>query len=494
MSPAVRNISGIGSRKPIPVHVWIPPKYSPVYKIEIYDGTTATDITSIIIEGDYLDGVTSTIGSFSFKIDNSSQEYTNSFSTYNKIRIYLDYDTTATTQRFEGFIERISKTNNTIVFTGRGLAAKYTSKNVTYAATDTARSTILSEIIAKYFSDLTTTNLSTDSTTKTVNYFDKPFLEVVEEICNEADFDAYINKDNDFNYFAKDSRANSKEAVVHEYNIISTGDFTPDASEIWNKVKVYGRLIDDQPIIATASDSTSQGTYGVKELKINDDSINTIVQAQARADYELANNKNPPIVGQVTSLGLPTILPGEMLRISDPMNGLEPKYYTIEQFRHVFSNDEPFQTILTVKKERSSLHSILKKRIQFENAISSNDNPNEMDYSYVWDFSTDTGTHSSTQITVSSYTGKGQLTVSTGSTGTWISELVSLDSDITSYEVRINGSNVGSVQVFLSTDSGNTFTPLVSGAVVPAGKKIKIKLVLNSSTTIIESVSFLYKL
>lgn len=489
---AVRNLRGIGSTKPIPVYVWIPPLFSPIHKVEIFDGTTVTDITDIIIEGEYVDGVTETIGSFIFKIDNSQETFTSLFSTYDTIRIYLDYGTVATTQRFNGVIERLSKSGHTLIISGRGEAAKYIGKNVTYSATSKARSTILSEIIAKYFTDLTTTNLETDSTLATVNYTDKPFLEVVEEICNAANFSAYVDKDSDFHYFAENSRQNITEAAVHDSNIINVGDFSPDASEIFNKVKVYGKETAGLPLIATAEDSTSQTTYKVKELKIDDSNITTEEQAQVRADFELSLNKDPVILGEIISLGLPTLLPGEMVRISDPQNGLDPAFYNIRKFRHIFSNDEPFQTVLTVKKERTSIPQSLKKRIKFESSATASNNPNELDFTKLYDFNSEVGSHNNTQININdAVSGGGYLEVKSGSTGTWTSPILELDHVADFFEFRFEGVNTGSIDILLSTDAGNIYTSVPS-TLIPSGRRIRFQLVLHSASTQVNNLLLMY--
>ena len=486
----VRNISSIGRTKPIPIYVWIPPAYNPVWKIELYDGTTTYDVTDIVIKGEYTWGVTETIGTFEFKIDNSAQTYTNVFSPYNELRVYLDYGTTATTLRFKGIIERVSKKDYMLVVSGRGPATKYLGKNVTYSATDTARSTILSTIISNYFSDLTTTNLETDSTTATVNYFDKPFWEVVEDICGQATYDAYIDSSFDFHYFSSDSRSNTTEAIIHEYNLVDTGDFAPDASFVYNKVKVYGKEIGGVPLIATAKDSPSQTAYGVKELKINDSSITTQSQAQVRADYELANNKDPPTIGIVTSLGLPTLAPGEQLRISDPLNGLSPGYYNVFEFTHKFDNDDPFMTEVTIKKERSTIPFILKKRIKFESEITAVSNPYEMDYSVVEDFNSDTGTKSGTTIST------GALKVASGgSSGTWTSDSISLQGDVQTVEVRLSG--IGYIILRLSLNGGLVFATILPSSKYSISSSIpitdlQIQIILQTSNTQINTMGVLY--
>lgn len=499
----VRNILSLGRPKPIPVYVWIPPTYSPVFKIEIVSQGVSYDVTDIVIEGDYTDGITETIGNFNFKIDNSNQTYSSLFSPYDQIKIYMDYATTATTLRFVGRIERASKSDNNLIISGKSTAVDYLGKNVTYAATDTARSTILTNIINSYFNSsgtkytgvsLTTTNIESDTGTMTVNYFDKPFMEVVEEICAAGTRDFYIDVNADAHYFSSGSRQNTTEAIIHEYNILSTGDFSADASTVYNKIKVYGSVIGTVPVLATAEDSTSQAIYKVKELKINDTSIISIDQAQARADYELSVRKDAPTIGEVISLGLPTLQPGEQVRISDPLNSLNPQYYTIQKYNHKFSNDEPFQTSVTIQKERTTIPNILKKRIKFESEISTNANANELDYSHIFDFSTDIGTHSNSSIDINSSTGVGELTFSSAN-GTWTSPTVSLLSNVSAIEPRIDGTNLNGVLIRISIDGGINFSTVSSGSTsITAGKNVQIQLLSFTTNPVITSVGFLYSL
>ena len=495
---AVRNIRGIGGRKPIPIHVWIPPVFSAIYKIEVYDGTTTTDVTDYVIEGEYTDGVTETIGNFSFKVDNSTQNYSTTFNLYNQIKIYMNYGATATDLVFVGMIERLSKAKSNLIITGRGAAAKVIGKNITYAATDKARATILSEIIAANFSTiLTTNNLEADTTTLTVNYYEKPFWDIVEEICQIGGRDAYVDKDFDFNYFVTGSRANTTEAVVHTYNLIETGDFTPDASTIANKVRVYGLSTAGLPLISTSSDSSSQATYDDKDLKITDESIISASQIQSRSDYELARYKDPPTIGTVISLGLPTLLPGEKLRVSDPLNSVDPDYYQINKFTHKFSNDNPFMTEVTIQREHTSIPKILRKSIKQSAELMTSVNANDLDYSYIWDFNTAMGTHSNTQISISpnATPPEGVLKTTGGATGTWESDVLELGSNISAVEVRIAGQNTAGTQLFVSTDGGTVYNTVLSGdTTITAGRDIKIKVVINSATTEITAVALLYNL
>jgi len=484
----------VKSLKKIPVHVFIPPIYDPIHKIEIV-GSNTYDVTDIIHSGEITNGVTDTIGTFKFVVDNSEETYTDAFSLYDVVNVYLDYATTATTLRFKGLIEKVSKAENTIIVTGRSTAAKVMGITVTKQYTSEYTHTILENLISSYSDVLTTTNIDTTESTDTqitVSWNQKPFWECILEICSKAGYECYIDENYDVHYFVSNTRNNTTDVIVHDQNLFETGDFAPDLSIVKNRIIVYGAKIEEMQIIATAEDTDSQTAYGIKEEIINDSTIITTAQAQARADYELAAKKDPPIIGDVISYGLATLAPGERLRISDPQNGIAPNYYPIQKYTHKFSNDEPMQTTVTITKETSTLPRILKKRITFETQSTEFENINELRYSWIFDFNTDSGTHSDTQIT------EGVLNTGGEVTGTWISDNLSVTSDITACELRANGDNLpGNVNYYISTDGGvvwqlvsnlNTlFTPN------PPGSTLKLKIVINSATTNLDSLMLLYK-
>jgi len=487
---AVRSLTGV------PIFLFIPPSYSPIYLISVVksDGTTY-DVTDIIHEGEYTDGVTETIGNFTFTIDNSEETYTTLFALFDKVNVYMDYDTTATTLRFKGIIEKITKTDNKLKVIGRGTGSRVMGATVTQRYASQYTHDIIQDLISKYHSQyITTTNIDTTDSTDTqvtVNWYQKSFWECILDLCNRSGYDAYIDCNFDFHYFVSGSQSNTDECVVHEQNLIETGDFAPDLTTIKNRIIVYGAKIEDQQIVWMEEDDTSiTGLgYGVKEEIINDSSIITVAQAQARAEYELSLKKDPPIIGEVTSLGLPTLLPGERVRISDPLNGLDPGYYSIQKFTHKFSNDEPMQTVLTVYKEISTIPKILKKRITFETESSEMENPNEMRYSWLFDFNTDSGTHSSTQIA------NGVLKTDGSASGTWISKVNALSENATSCELRAKVNATGS-DYYVSTDNGITWQSISLNtllALSPPGQNLKIKIILNSASTEIDSLCLLYK-
>ena len=477
----------VRSMKKIPVKVWIPPTYGALYKIEITRSDDSTDdITNIIYEGEVVDGVTDTIGNFYFLIDNSAETYTGVWTGNEVIKIYIDYATTATTLRFRGRIEKVSYQDNKIRINGRSESKKLLDITVTQEYTSTGTSSIITDLFDKYV-DFTYTNVSSETTSVTSTWYQKPMFECIRELCNATGYDFYVDSNLDAHYYESGTVNNTNEAVIHTSNLFSVGDFAYDQSLIKNRIIVYGDKIEDMDIIATAEDATSQTEYEIKELIINDRNIKTEIQAQERADYELSLAKDPPLVGDVTSIGLATIQPGENIQISAPYSNLSPAYYKILKYRHEFKGF--MKTILTIEKEPKSVYHILKERISAEQKLSEMPNPNEMRYSWIDTFDTDTGTHSTTEVIDS-------VLKTTNTTGTWISEVKSLSLNATDVELRAKGIALAGTLYYVSSDNGNTWQAISLNTkliLAPPGDNLKIKIDLTSSSTEIESINLLYK-
>jgi len=482
----------VRSLRRIPVFVWIPPIYSALHKIEITrnEGNITDDITDIIYEGEITDGATDTIGNFSFKVDNSSEAYTGVWTGNEILNVYIDYATSATSLRFRGRIEKVSYQDTNIIIKGRSESSKLLDIAVTKSYSNIETSIILKDLFDAYGTDFTYNNTGTSTTNITVNWYQKPFWECVLELCNAAGFDCYIDSSLDCHYFESGSIDNTTECVVHESNIFEVGDFAYDYSLIKNRVIVYGAKQEEIPVISTSENTTSQTDYGIKELIINDSSITTTTQAQERADYELAISKDPPLVGEVTSLGLATIQPGERIRISAPLSNLSPGYYKILAYKHKING--LLKTILTIEKEPKKIYHLMKDRITKEEKLSERENPNEMKYSWINTFDSDSGSHSDTEIS------EGRLKLQSGkSTGSWISDKMTISSDATGCELRAKGEALPGTQYFVSTDDGNIWQPVdlnIEKVPSPTGRDLKIKITLNSSSTQLDSIGLLYKI
>ncbi len=488
MSPAVRNIRGIGRQKPIPVYSWIPPKYSPEYKIEITrsDGNV-DDITDAILEGEIINGATDFIGSFSFLLDNSAEQYKGVWKGNEIIKQYSDYAESATTSRFRGRIEKVSYKNNQVRITGRSESLKLLGIHVNASGTNVETSIVVKALFDAYATNFTYSNLNISTTNITINWYQKSIFECIKELCNVAGFDFYIDSDLDVHYFEAGSVKNTTEAVVHDMNILSIEDFGDDYSAIKNRIFVEGANVGGFPILYTSED-TGSISLGVKELIIKDENILTSTQAQERADIELKIAQDPITVGAIECIGLATIQPGEYVRISAPDSNIPPGFYKIISYRHSFSGG--MFTSLLINKESLSIQEILKDRINYEKVVDVK-NQYGMKFSWNFDFNSDSGTHSNTQIT------DGVLKTTGGATGTWISDILEVSSNVTSVELRVNGSSLAGTKVYLSTNSGVAYTQIYGiGAglgSLPVGKKLRLRVDFASASTQIDGLVLLYK-
>jgi len=482
----------VRSLKRVRPFVWIPPVHHPVWKVTIErsDGTV-DDVTDFIWEGEVTDAVTEEIGSFSFRIDNSTGQWTNVWSGNEIVRFYADYATEATTLRFRGRIEKVKYKNNDIVVTGRSEALKLLNITVTKSYTDTETSQILKNLFDTYATEFTYNNVNTSTTSITVNWYQKPFWDCVKELCKAAGFDCYIDANLDCHYFAEKSVKNYQEAMVHDQNILDIGEFAEDLAQIRNRVIVYGAEVEGVPIIYTAEDTDSQSRYGIKEEIISDSNITTIEAARDRAEAELALLKNPPIVGEITSIGLPTLAPGQCIRISAPDSGIQPGWYKIIKFTHKVSTEDVMLTTALVEKEAPKIPKLFKQRIEAEQKLADMPNPYELRYSYIIDFNSSVGTHSGTEIV------NGVLRLKSGSTtGTWISPAYTHSSDITQVQLKASGSGLAGVVFWVSADNGihwDAVSKDMVHTVSSSGNKLRIKIQINSSTTEIDSVGVLFK-
>jgi len=507
---AVRNVSGLGpSRnvKPIPIIHIIPPKFSPVWKIEIVTDTESIDITELIFNGEFSDGVTESIGDFSFRITDPNNTITNKIEEFDTINIYLDYGNVATTLKFKGKIERKSNVDQIwLDISGRSIAMITTGVNITYNSNgQKTRKQILIDVINKYFIGIIdTSGIEDDDITLDVNYSEIPFWDFIQELCEGSGRDAYIGTNFVFNYFEINSRQNSTEAIVENINLVETQDYAKDTQEIVTQVRTYGRSNNGVPIISSSISDTTNTKGIIKERKIDNSNLLTPKQCKEFSVLTAESNKDAPTLGKISSLMTPTILPGESLFITNPTNNIPPAYYKISSYRHIFSNEDSPKTEFTIAKPRLDTALIFRKIFQSQSYSSDNINPSDMDDTILYDYNSNygkklfnDGTYSNTITDVDNSTGIGGLKVLTGETGTWTSKEINVGGILTGVSLRHSSSNIEGTKFFISLNSGVSFKEIISTAdnIVFDGTQdsIILRVDIKSSKTIIEAIGLYYK-
>jgi len=483
-------VTNIGSIKP---KVWIPPTYHALYKlIAVRTDGTEDDLTDIAHYIQIEDGVTEVIGKFEFELWNPDSQYTNLWTGNNTVLFYCDYATTATTLRFRGRIEQISKLNNKIRVTGRSEGLKFLNVNVTKSYASQECSVILKDLIDSYGSGFTSTNVSVSTASITTNWYEKNFWECIEELCTSAGFFCYVDANKDFHFKNKGSVTNTGEGIVHGSNLMSVSDFADDVTLVKNKIKVYGATQDGIQLIYTAEDADSQTLYGLREEIINDDNITSYDQAKDYADNLLVDAKTPPVVGEITGTMLATIQPGENIPISSPANGIEPKAWDILSYTHTMDLESGFTTTVKVNKEPRRTKHILKGILAKTNRKQSTSaNPEQMLFSYNHLFDVDSGTHSNTEIV------DGVLKLQAGeSSGVWTSSSHTAGSDVSEAYLISIGQTLTSATYEVSANAGVNYKSISDKSKVSitnTGQSVILRITITSADTQIDSVSLQYK-
>jgi len=502
---AVRNVKNFsGNSKPIPVIHYIPPAANYVYKLEVVTDSGIIDFTDIISEGYWSGAVTDRIGDFEFRIldpNNTSAEKIEEFDTVN---VYMDYGSTATTLKFSGRIERKPNSQDFyLVFSGRSSAMVATGTNITYSSDGLkSRKQILIDIIALHPEwGVSSSGVEEDDGEISVDYDDKPWMDVITEICASGGRDAYMSPDLIFNYFVIGSRLNETEAVVENSNLIKTIEFGKDTEEVVTSTRVYGSRIQGLPLISTSESDTTLTKGIVKQKRIDNSSAINSQQTSELATSEYLSSKIPPEIGKIVSVMLPTISPGEKIKISNPTNKIPPGEYEIAQYTHKITQ-EGISTVLDVKKKRLDLSKILKSNFKFQTDIKNNNNPNDFNSTFVINFDQDIGIHDNTEFSATNFDNNGNIIegqvklISGESSGTWISPGITASSFYERLQVNLSGEDISGINVWISTDDKSTWvqTNNPGGFTFTTNNTVYIRLDFDSSPQSVKAIALFYDL
>lgn len=488
--PVVRNVRGF---KP---HIWIPPTFSAIYKFTITRSNgTVDDLTNVATMINVEDGVTETIGTFKFVVWNPNGTYTDVWQPTNIVLYYKDYATTATTLRFRGRVEKVAYEGTKVVVSGRSESLRIMEITVTKAYDTQEASVILKDLLSAYATYVTQTNINTSSIFLTVNWFQKPFWECIKELCTATAYEAYLDANLDFHFFASGSVLNTTDAIVHDFNLFEVKGFSEkDSSLVKNRIIIYGAQEQGTQIIYTAEDTASQTENFVREEIINDENITSYSQAQSLGTYLLTQRKTAPIVGEISGFLLATVQPGENVRMSSPLDNLPPGNYFTSLYKDEIDIESGiFKTTLTVNKEPRSLSHIFSQLAKKDTQKQKTSiNPYEMRYSYNFLFDTDEGSHSNTQITTS------VLKLQAGqSTGTWISPARNETSEISEVYLLAIGQSITGATFSVSGDNGVNYENITNRNKIvlgtSKGKVLRIKVSISDTATQLDSLSVMYK-
>ncbi len=476
-------------RKTTKIFIPIPKIRNTQIKVEI----NGDDRTGRVVESLWAYPATLGIGTFKVVLSNSHGQLSNLYSAGDSVKFYAD-NSDGSTLQFWGIIDYvkddIGSKGQFLEIEGRHRSYLLTEFLVCYSATGKTTSDILKDIIGKLPMSygFTESNIEDESTTMDVEWNYKPFWDCVVELCNRGGSDCYVDNDLDFHYFKKNSKMNDREFVAEGTNFLNSKNLGVDKYYEKSRVIAMGASSGGLPIVYTAV-SPIEGT-DIKEILVKDTSSNTMESVKSLAEAKLLEVTNKNLQGVVESFGLDTLKPGETIWIVIPRQKIYGQYKIIQINNKFGSKSGGWRTGLFLEEEEKGISNNIQNLNEKSDRAIEAENINKLDFSLNFDFSSDVGTHSNTVIE------EGVLRTGGSSTGVWTSDLVEVSSDVSFVELKLNGTILGGLKIYLSTDGGVSHTLIygvgASLASLTPGRKLKLRVNIASASTEINDLALLY--
>lgn len=137
---------------------------------------------------------------------------------------------------------------------------------------------------------------------------------------------------------------------------------------------------------------------------------------------------------------------------------------------------------------------LFKERIEKDLSQETIQNPHQMLYSYNFTFDdyTNVDESASNNITVS----EGKLKLTSGTTGTMISSTKTMTNDIEYVHLIIKGEVLSGTKYYVVADGSTNWqeiSPDTEEEIDDVGKKLRLKVVLNSASTEIDAIALLFR-
>jgi len=474
--------SSIGKRG----FIWLPIEKESIYDVTIDSISVRADIMS----AKFTRALAPEIGDFEVELENSNEKYTDKYTGGETIELFIDY-VDGTTQKFKGIIDTINNKFKDslgfhLILAGGHVSSELLNIIVTKSyAGEATTSEIIAEIAGDFLTGYTTTNVTTETTKPIINWDNKPFWDCIVDLTKLSGYDCYVDDDKDFHYFKKKSIVNTTDAIVLGQTLIDFPNIGNQTLTQRNKITVIGDDGTGLPVLATT------GT-GTKEEVIFDSKSTTPDQASAIADaeYSLKSTEGTETEGTALCYFLTSLKPGDMVWLSHPKLKIT-KQIKIYKYTHMM----PFKHTECFIQDDKQVPHILKKRVETELAQQTVTNPFRMTDS--WNFKFDNFSELGTwdaNIAIS----ESKVKLSSGSQGTFISNLFNIPAGISEVHLLAVSENL-SATIELSTDAGTNYVPLTVGEknvlsnAVGENARCLLRVEINSSTCLIDSIAVLYK-
>lgn len=472
--------------------VWVKRNQTTAYRLEI----GGTDYTTEALIGGSIElsrTLCPEVGTLKFVLDNATAEFSTALLGGETVEFYLDFSD-ASTLVFSGKLEKVEQVQGDSGYVVKCEAAHHAADLLDLTVTEsydgsTTVTAIIQALVDSYFSGYTYSSVGSFSETPVISWQNRPFWSCIADLADLVGADCYVDESKDFHFFTRGSVNNDSEAAVYDDTLLSIEGLGTDTIDVRNKVIVYGKDADGDDIIYTATDSSSQSSYGVKETIIRDESVTSYGQAVERGDAELALLKDTVKKGKVNSWILPSLAPGEMFYVISPLQEIHERKRAVT-VTHRFPDEV---TLVEVEKVRS-IPRLFKD--QFEKSMAQEDvsNINRLSYSLNLPFDDYSGVDSNASTSNIAVSG-GYAYLSSDTTGTLVSEERTTSSDVSLVELRVSGEAYGDAVFEVSSvvpEVWEEVTPKSLHSMSSQGKHLKVRVSFNSASTRLDSVVVLY--
>jgi len=120
------------------------------------------------------------------------------------------------------------------------------------------------------------------------------------------------------------------------------------------------------PIVSLQQDNTSSNAYGPKDKVVTDKNVQSLEEAQTKAQTFLAEHKDPKVQGTITAIGILDVTPGETAIANLPNEGQVSQTYSMINAKYVFNKENNLsEKVLTVRlsKRIADFLDIMKEQI-----------------------------------------------------------------------------------------------------------------------------------
>ena len=455
------------------------------------------DIGSITITNDvhnlnFTRTSTDRISSFMIQLNNYEGKY-NYINDGAVVLIYLDYSS-GTVLQFRGKVDRAIPGFNGEFFiniTGRDRPELFDMKYTGTFSNNNVKdvfSAIVSDINTRAgYTIITYASANFPDSSKTLSYsFRKiPYYQALQITARKAGWEFYIDTDAIGTVYAR-NKGNTDLRVVDPIamgiNFLFTEGISSDSTYQKNYITVIGSNEEDCLILWTKK--ADNLTPWIKEEIINDTSITTRQEAEDRTELEFNEFGSKRKQGLIRCTGIPTLILTYGIEIAIPyvINGV----FQIKEYTHSYG-PAGFETSIIVE-QLSDIDEIILKNNQSIGELMDFENPNDMLYSYHFNFKDESLAETLSNADI--IDGKLKLNTSFDS-GVFESRPLTIPENASSMELRFNGNDDCDLCTFqVSANDGENYTTVTPGTKgnpgsafsVTAGKKIKARVNLISST------------